>query len=91
MEAALVWSPYSHGFTPDGKLSTSWEGPRVVLGWYKKDQRPRESFFDLLGYSVSIMPSTIEHIEGKTIDLQKVEMEFEDGPRHEWVLRVLPN
>jgi hypothetical protein len=88
MEPSIVWTPVSHSFTTDGKLLGAYEGSKIVFGWYKKGERPRDSFFELCGHPVSIMPTTLEHIQGRTISFEKVQMHFEGGPHEEYVLKV---
>ena len=88
MESALVWSPVQEGSDPESGIRCRFEGPAVVLGWYKKGQRPKESFFDLCGFAVSIMPSTLQHIEEKKITRVKLDTGFPKGPPHWHVLKV---
>jgi len=89
MEPALVWlCDISQTHNQTGKLLGAYEGPRVVLGWYKEGQRPRDSFYTLFGFSISIMPTTLEHIRHKTIKREKVEMIFENGLHYEYILKI---
>jgi hypothetical protein len=79
MDAALVWSPHAQ----DGQ-----DVPAVMLGWYGKGKRPGDSFFDLCGHAVSIMPTTLEHIQGKTISREEFESGFASGPKYLTILKV---
>ena len=78
-EAAIVWSPRD---VDGGKK------PAVIFGWYRKGERPEDSFFELFGYPVSIMPTTLEHIEGKTITRVRYDTGFVEGPKNVYVLDV---
>jgi hypothetical protein len=78
-DAAIVWSP---------RIKDGEKTPAVIFGWYAKGKRPEDSFFDLFGYPVSIMPTTLEHIEGKTISRVRHETGFSHGPKHIYVLEV---
>jgi len=78
MEPALGWATF---------LGT-YEGPMVVLGHWNKNERPRDSFFEVCGYAVSILPSTLEHIEGKTISCEQVELTVDRELRHAYVFKV---
>jgi hypothetical protein len=78
-DAAIVWSPHAK----DGD-----EKPAVILGWYAKGKRPEDSFFELFGHEVSIMPTTLEHIEGKTITRVRYDTGLADGAKNVYVLEV---
>ncbi len=78
-DAALVWSPH----TIAGQ-----EIPAVILGWYGTAKRPADSFFDLCGHPVSILPTTLEHIAGKTIAVAHYPTGFPDGPPQFRFLKV---
>ena len=78
-DAAIVWSP---------RKKDGMESPAVILGWYPKGKRPEDSFFDLFGYPVSIMPTTLEHIQGKTITRTRHDTGFAHGPKNFYVLEV---
>jgi hypothetical protein len=88
MEPALVWTPSSHTWSKEGKFLGAYEGPMVFVGHYKANDRPRDSFFELCGHAVSIMPPTLEQISGRMISCEKVEMHFEGGPHHQYILKV---
>jgi hypothetical protein len=79
MDAALVWAP---------QVQDSKDVPAVILGWYEKGRRPGDSFFDLWGYAVSIMPTTLEHIQEKTISRERFNSGLVGGPKHLTVLKV---
>lgn len=82
MEPALVWIPGPEWAVDRAhSLCFVLESPRLALGWYHAGHRPRDSFYSLCGFEVSLMETTLEHIRGKTIDYDEVEMVFE-GPQH---------
>ena len=41
-----------------------------TVGWYQIGQRDEESFYDIFGFPVSIMHTTMEHLEGKILDTE---------------------
>jgi hypothetical protein len=91
MEPALSWSPTLICRNKEGHDLGRYDGPMVVFGHWKKNERPRDSFFDLCGSPVSILPDTLEHLEGKTIDLVRVELQGGSAPHYEYVFKVVPN
>jgi hypothetical protein len=54
-----------------GKLTVREDGIHFTLGAYPKGQRPEGSFFEYKGRRVSVMPETLEHLEGKRLVLAK--------------------
>jgi hypothetical protein len=70
MEIAIV-ATFGEGYVNQQDGKEYWDQEIFfALGWHPEGQRPRDSFFKILGYSVSIMPSTLEHLEGKKLGLQ---------------------
>ena len=63
-EPALIWS--SRYTIDDQEVGASF-----TVGYYPRGKRPRDSFFSLLGRSISIVPSTLEKLEGKTLVLER--------------------
>jgi hypothetical protein len=87
-EPAIVWTPEIGVGEPATGEGNRFEGPAIMLGWYRAGQRPRDSFFELCGFSVSILPTTLEHITGKTISREPIPSGLTKGPRHWYALKV---
>jgi hypothetical protein len=88
MEPALNWSPLLGRASKEGEYLGTYEGLMVVLGHYRKNDRPRDSFFEVCGQPVSILPETLERVVGMTIACEQVELRGGDIPHHAYVFKV---
>jgi len=66
-EAALIWC--SRYTIDDQEI-----GEAFTLGFYPPDTRPAASFFDLCGRSISIQPTSLQKLVGKTLVVQSREI-----------------
>lgn len=85
----LVWSPMLEVSDPVTGERCRFDGPAVTLGWGKKGRRAPDSCFEICGVAVSILPTTLEKIDGKTIDRVQLESGLSNGPAHWYALRVI--
>ena len=88
MEPAFGWAPSLESWSKEGHYLGKYDGPMVVFGHWMKNERPRDSFFEVCQHPVSIIPSTLEHIEGKTIDLVQIELHGGAKPHSAYVFKV---
>ena len=67
-EPSLVWSLQTQAFFK-GVLVQE-HGPEFILGFYHKGHCPPDSFFELApNRHLSVMPSTLEQLAGKTLSV----------------------
>jgi hypothetical protein len=73
-EPALIWTPRQSVQDPELGEEQIELGEGFMLGLYPQGKQPRDSFFEVCGYQVSILKSTLEKLNGKTLLLQSREV-----------------
>jgi hypothetical protein len=70
-ELALI-TVLRQGEMVDGREQVWFEGEHFMLGVYDVGRRPHAEHVELLGHRVSIVPSTLESLRGRTLTIRRV-------------------
>ena len=81
-DAALIAVQGLESRDADGQVSIRVVGEHFCVGGYPKGERPQDSFVDFVGRRLSIMPYTLQRLEGKCLVLTKP-----DWSRRRWFVR----
>ncbi|HUI05929.1 MAG TPA: hypothetical protein VL486_02875 [Verrucomicrobiae bacterium] len=70
-DPAIVVEMRYEEHNPKGELIKKVDGIFFGLGCYDRGSRPSDSFYDFKGMRISIMPTTLEHLQGRRLILTK--------------------
>jgi hypothetical protein len=70
-DPAIVVEMRYEEYNPKGELIKKVDGIHFGLGCYDRGSRPPDSFHDFKGMRISIMPTTLEHLQGRRLILAK--------------------
>ena len=70
-EAALVQTFTLEARDRRGRVFMRVPGEFFTVGYYDPGQRPETEHIDMFGVPVSIIPQTLERLQGRTLELKK--------------------